>query len=70
MTFAEAGTVLDDYDSFSADKIKYDIGFGFRWTTPIAPFRFEWAFPIDKNGQMGQAHFIFSIGSDSFSNNM
>lgn len=70
VTFAEAGTVLDDYDSFSADKIKYDIGFGFRWTTPIAPFRFEWAFPIDKNGQMGQAHFIFSIGSDSFSNNM
>jgi outer membrane protein insertion porin family len=70
VTFGEAGTVLDDYDSFSADKIKYDIGFGFRWTTPIAPFRFEWAFPVDNTGQMGQAHFIFTIGSDSFGNNM
>lgn len=70
VTFAEAGTVLDDYDTFATDKIKYDVGFGFRWQTPIAPFRFEWAFPIEKSGKMGQAHFIFTIGSDSFSNNM
>ncbi|WGL61158.1 outer membrane protein assembly factor BamA [Pigmentibacter sp. JX0631] len=68
VAFAEAGTVLDDYDSFSSDNIKYDVGFGFRWTTPIAPFRFEWAFPVEKNGKLGQAHFIFSIGSDSFNN--
>jgi outer membrane protein insertion porin family len=70
VTFAEAGTVLDDYDSFSSKNIKYDIGFGFRWTTPIAPFRFEWAFPVESTGEMGQAHFIFTIGSDSFNNNM
>ncbi|BBH54408.1 outer membrane protein assembly factor BamA [Fluviispira sanaruensis] len=69
VTFGEAGTVLDDYDTFSFDKIKYDIGFGFRWTTPIAPFRFEWAFPIEQ-GNIGKAHFIFSIGTDSFNNNM
>lgn len=68
VAFAEAGTVLDDYDSFSADKIKYDVGFGFRWTTPIAPFRFEWAFPVENDGKLGAAHFIFSIGSDSFNN--
>lgn len=66
VAFAEAGTVLDDYDRFTVDKIKYDVGFGFRWTTPIAPFRFEWAFPVEDGGKLGNAHFIFSIGSDSF----
>ncbi|APJ04829.1 outer membrane protein assembly factor BamA [Silvanigrella aquatica] len=70
VTFGEAGMVLDDYDTFTYDKLKYDIGFGFRWTTPIAPFRFEWAFPVDHQGNMGQAHFIFTIGSDSFNSNM
>lgn len=64
VTFGEAGTVLDDYDSFTWDGISYDVGFGFRWVTPVAPFRFEWAFPI-QNGQVGTAHFVFSIGYDS-----
>lgn len=64
VTFGEAGTVLDDYDSFTWDRVKYDIGFGFRWVTPVAPFRFEWAFPV-QNGQVGTAHFVFSIGYDS-----
>jgi outer membrane protein insertion porin family len=64
VTFGEAGAVLDDYDDFTFDMVKYDIGFGFRWATPIAPFRFEWAFPV-QNGQIGDAHFIFTIGFDS-----
>ena len=65
VTFGEAGSVLAQDESFSFDKFKYDVGFGIRWQTPIAPFRFEWAFPVDKDG-VGSAHFIFSIGYDSF----
>ena len=30
VAFAEAGTVLDDYDSFLQIKLNYDVGFGFR----------------------------------------
>lgn len=66
VTFAEAGTVLDDYDSFVWDNVKYDVGFGLRWKTPFAPFRFEWAFPIQNGGQLGEAHFVFTIGYDNF----
>jgi outer membrane protein insertion porin family len=66
--FGEAGTVLDDYDSFSINSLKYDVGFGFRWMTPVAPFRFEWAFPVDQNGNIGDAHFVFTIGTDSLNN--
>lgn len=65
VTFAEAGTVLDDYDQFSFGDLKYDVGFGLRWKTPFAPFRFEWAFPVEK-GQLGDAHFVFTIGYDNF----
>ncbi|MCA2961676.1 MAG: outer membrane protein assembly factor BamA [Silvanigrellales bacterium] len=66
VTFGEAGTVLDDRESFSTDKLKYDVGFGFRWLTPIAPFRFEWAWPVEK-GRLGQSQFIFFIGNDNAS---
>ena len=65
VTFAEAGTVVSEDQKFSFADVKYDVGFGFRWVTPIAPFRFEWAFPI-QNGEIGQAHFVFTIGYDNF----
>jgi outer membrane protein insertion porin family len=64
VTFAEAGEVLLDSQDLELNDIKYDVGFGFRWITPIAPFRFEWAFPVEHN-QLGQAHFVFTIGYDS-----
>lgn len=65
VAFGEAGEVLSEDQNFSFNDIKYDVGFGFRWVTPIAPFRFEWAFPV-QNRQLGQAHFVFTIGYDSF----
>ena len=67
VTFGEAGTVLDERDSFKMENVKYDVGFGFRWLTPIAPFRFEWAWPVDKRGKLGESQFIFFIGNDNAS---
>ncbi len=66
VTFGEAGTVLDDREHFEMEKLKYDVGFGFRWLTPIAPFRFEWAWPVEK-GRLGESQFIFFIGNDNAS---
>jgi outer membrane protein insertion porin family len=28
--------------------LRYSVGFGFRWQSPIGPLRFEWGFPIDR----------------------
>ena len=64
VTFGESGTVLDDNEHFKTGMLKYDVGFGFRWQTPIAPFRFEWAWPIQK-GKLGASQFIFMVGNDS-----
>ncbi|MCR9164840.1 MAG: outer membrane protein assembly factor BamA [Nannocystaceae bacterium] len=50
--------------------LRYSVGFGFRWRSPIGPLRFEWGFPLDR--QRGTAFdpiaddpvvFEFSIGN-------
>ena len=28
--------------------LRYSVGFGFRWQSPIGPLRFEWGFPLDR----------------------
>lgn len=61
VVFADAGRVFDDEESFKLTQFKQDVGFGFRWITPMAPFRFEWAYPYE-NGQMGPLEFIFYLG--------
>lgn len=67
VSFLEAGTVLDDHESFSWDAMRYDVGFGFRWLTPVAPFRFEWAWPLEKGRIAGNGEFVFTVGYDSAS---
>lgn len=59
--FMDMGRVYDDSELISLKDMSRDVGFGFRWQTPIAPFRFEWAYPII-DGKLGDPQPIFSIG--------
>ena len=34
--------------SFALQSLRYSMGFGFRWQSPIGPLRFEWGFPLDR----------------------
>lgn len=61
LVFTDYGRVFDDDEALSTRSFDRDYGFGFRWITPIAPFRFEWAYPII-DGQPGDMKFIFYIG--------
>ncbi len=61
LTFADAGNVFDDSEELNLGRLKRDFGFGFRWITPVAPFRFEWAYPYE-NGKVGDLQFIFYLG--------
>jgi outer membrane protein insertion porin family len=61
LLFADAGRVYSENEPLELKDLKKDAGFGFRWVTPIAPFRFEWAYPYE-NGQFGPAEFIFYLG--------
>ena len=59
--FSDTGRVYDDNENLSLTDLYHDVGFGIRWVTPIAPLRFEWAFPLE-NGKLGDLEFIFSLG--------
>ncbi len=52
-------------DTLRIDDFRSNIGFGFRWFSPIGPLRFEWGFPLDRNAELGEepVNFEFSIGS-------
>jgi outer membrane protein insertion porin family len=62
LTFADLGQVFVESEDITLKSLKSDVGFGFRWRTPVAPFRFEWAYPYDiSTGKFGDLHFIFTV---------
>jgi outer membrane protein insertion porin family len=62
LLFFDAGRVFDNEENFALTGLTKDVGVGFRWITPIAPFRFEWAWPINEDGKLGNMKLIFNIG--------
>jgi outer membrane protein insertion porin family len=40
-----------------------DVGFGFRWVSPIGPLRFEWGIPLNKQRGEDPIVFEFTIGN-------
>ena len=59
--FYDLGRVYTEAEGVAFNDFKRDLGFGFRWITPVAPFRFEWAYPYE-NGELGDLEFIFYLG--------
>ncbi len=47
------------------DELRQDVGFGFRWFSPIGPLRFEWGFPLERREKLGEdsVNFEFAIGA-------
>ncbi len=52
-------------DIIELQDMRSDVGFGFRWFSPIGPLRFEWGFPIARRSELGEraVNFQFAIGS-------
>lgn len=59
--FYDTGRVFREDQEVEFKDFTSDVGFGFRWITPVAPFRFEWAYPIE-NGELGNLEFVFYLG--------
>jgi outer membrane protein insertion porin family len=43
--------------------LRYSVGFGFRWVSPIGPLRFEWGIPLNKQQGEDPIVFEFTIGN-------
>jgi outer membrane protein insertion porin family len=61
--FFDAGQAYKEEEWMNLSKIKMGWGFGIRWFTPIAPFRFEWGFPINPAPGEDRMVFEFTIGT-------
>lgn len=61
--FYDMGNSYENFRDFiTVASLKKDVGFGFRWFSPIGPLRFEWGFPISPVGNEGDVVFNFFIG--------
>ncbi|MDF1823926.1 MAG: BamA/TamA family outer membrane protein [Verrucomicrobiales bacterium] len=58
--FADAGNLLQDYDDASLDDMRYAIGAGLRYLTPIGPIRLEYGYNPDQ--QPGEPQGTMHIG--------
>ena len=61
--FFDAGNAYNEEESFFKSPLRMGWGFGIRWFTPVAPFRFEWGFPIHRMSGERASVFEFSIGT-------
>jgi len=52
-------------DELTPGLFRQDVGFGFRWFSPIGPLRFEWGFPLKRDTRYGESpvNFEFAIGA-------
>jgi outer membrane protein insertion porin family len=55
----------DANDQLLVSNLRQDVGFGFRWYSPIGPLRFEWGFPLQRREDYGEdsVNFEFAIGA-------
>lgn len=61
--FYDMGNSYSNFrDLITVRSLKKDVGFGFRWFSPIGPLRFEWGFPINPKDNEGSVVFNFFIG--------
>ncbi|MFH1728203.1 MAG: outer membrane protein assembly factor BamA [Pseudomonadota bacterium] len=61
--FFDMGNAFDNGEFYNFNDFRYSAGFGFRWFSPIAPLRFEWGFPLDREEDENVFIFDFSIGT-------
>jgi outer membrane protein insertion porin family len=60
LIFYDAGNVYENDWDFN--DIKKSVGAGFRWISPMGPFRLEWAYVIDPQPGEDTSNWEFSIG--------
>jgi outer membrane protein insertion porin family len=60
-TLPEVFNPCTKYPTFQ--NLRYSVGFGFRWFSPIGPLRFEWGIPLNRQAGEDPIVFEFTIGN-------
>lgn len=62
-TFIDAGLVWGNGQQFDAGNVRYSIGFGLSWSSPLGPLKFSFANPLKKLDGDKLQRFQFQVGS-------
>lgn len=61
LIFFDTGNSYEEFKDFG--KLRYTAGVGFRWISPIGPFRVEWGYNLNKKPRESSSKFEFAFGS-------
>ncbi|MCM2277842.1 MAG: outer membrane protein assembly factor BamA [Oligoflexia bacterium] len=63
VTFFDAGNTWESLPKNGEPfTLRTDLGFGFRWFSPIGPLRFEFGYPLARRSDESESQFVFFIG--------
>lgn len=62
VAFFDTGNVYTESKSWDIADLRYSVGFGFRWMSPMGPLRLEWGYNLDPKEGEDQGVWDFSIG--------
>ncbi len=63
VVFFDMGNVWGSDENMSLSDLRYSIGGGIRWYSPMGPIRVEWGYNLDPKPDESQAEWNFSIGT-------
>jgi len=63
MAFADAGSVFDTEDGFDTDELRYSVGVGMAWLSPVGALSVSLAKPLKTDSQDEPEEFQFTFGT-------
>ncbi|GEM_PF-572209 len=60
--FLDHGNVWERYQEIALSEVKSTVGMGLRYNTPIGPFRLDWGYKLNREGDESPSLFHFTLG--------
>jgi outer membrane protein insertion porin family len=61
--FFDAGNAWTHDQGFDLSNLRYSVGWGVRWLSPVGPLRIELGYPLDRKPNEKSSVFQFSFGA-------
>jgi outer membrane protein insertion porin family len=63
VVFFDTGNVWGEDEDWDFGDLRYSIGAGIRWISPLGPIRVEWGYNLDPRPDENQSEWNFSVGT-------
>ena len=62
VVFFDTGNVWDEPSTADLDDVRYSVGFGIRWLSPMGPLRIEWGYNLNTKEDEEKSNWEFRMG--------